>query len=127
MLESILGWMLKAQTPTPAPAGAESLPTPAALPSPMSLPPLEVTPVGDPGMSAVQVLLIVVQIAVCVGLVACVLSKTTKNEGLGGSIMGPSQSVFRGKKSSEEKLSGVTTFLAVSFLVLSIAISFAFR
>ncbi|MCE7874323.1 preprotein translocase subunit SecG [bacterium CPR1] len=40
--------------------------------------------------------------------------------------MGPSQSVFRGKKSTEEKLSGLTTGLAVSFIVLSMLVSYVF-
>jgi protein translocase SecG subunit len=43
---------------------------------------------------------------------------------LSGTIGGATQSVFRGKRSIEEKLSEFTTYLAVAFVVLSIAISF---
>ncbi|MEW6277282.1 MAG: preprotein translocase subunit SecG [Candidatus Eremiobacterota bacterium] len=105
--------------------GQEATPTPAALPP---LPPMELTTLPeDPGFSFLKILLIAVQILVCLGLVGCVLSQTTKSEGLGGSIMGPSQSVFKGKKSSDEKLSTVTRFLAIAFIVLSVAVSYVFH
>jgi len=87
---------------------------------------MEVTTVLGPQFFWYHYFLLFVQVVVAAGLVACVLSQTTKNEGLGGTIMGPSQSVFRGKKSTEEKLSGLTTGLAVSFIVLSMLVSYVF-
>lgn len=109
---------LLAQAPTPSG-------TPVEVPLP-SMPPMEVTPLPQsPTLSILQIFLMIVQMLVAAGLVACVLSQTTKSEGLGGSIMGPSQSVFKGKKSTDEKLSTLTTWLAYGFIVLSIIVSFA--
>ncbi len=104
-------------SPTPGPGGSPVLP---------EMPPMEVTTVLGPQFFWYHYFLLFVQVVVAAGLVACVLSQTTKNEGLGGTIMGPSQSVFRGKKSTEEKLSGLTTGLAVSFIVLSMLVSYVF-
>lgn len=111
-------WLGQVTTsPTPLPGGAPALP---------EMPPMEVTNVLGPQFFWYHYLLLFIQVVVAAGLVACVLSQTTKNEGLGGTIMGPSQSVFRGKKSSEEKLSSLTTWLAVSFIVLSLLVSYVF-
>lgn len=69
-------------------------------------------------------LLLSVYLLVCIGLIIAVLVQTTKSEGLSGIIGGATQSIFRGKKSIEEKLNQFTTYLAVAFIALSIAISF---
>ncbi len=115
-------WLGQVSSPSP------EAPLPAGSPMPISMPPFEVTEnVGGPNFMWWHYLLLIIQILVAGGLVACVLSQTTKNEGLGGTISGAAQPVFRGKKSSEEKLSGLTTTLAISFLVLSILISIAFN
>ncbi len=77
-------------------------------------------------MGLMQYVLVIIYFLVCAGLIAAVLSQTTKSEGLTGSMMGPSQPVFRGKKSWEDKLSTITNILAVAFLVLSMLVSASF-
>lgn len=116
-------WLGQVSSPSP------EAPLPSASPDvmPVSAPPIEFTPMGGPQFMWWHYLLLALQILVASGLVACVLSQTTKNEGLGGTISGAAQPVFRGKKSSEEKLSGLTTSLAISFLVLSVLVSIAFN
>ncbi len=91
--------------------------------------------VGAPAAAAVRhgngvigYLLMVVYLLVCLGLIVAVLSQTSKNEGLGGTLGGGgTQSVFHGKKSVEEKLGTITNVLAVSFIVLSMVVSLALR
>jgi protein translocase SecG subunit len=78
-----------------------------------------------PGVA--QVLLLAIYFLVCVGLVGAVLMKTTKSEGLSGTIGGATQSVFRGSKGFEEKMDSITSYLAWAFLALSFIIAlFAF-
>ena len=52
------------------------------------------------GMSTSQTVLSIVYGLVAIGLIIAVLTRTTKSEGLSGSMMGPSESVFRGKKTA---------------------------
>lgn len=56
---------------------------------------------------------------VCVALIAAVLLQTTKSEGLTGTIGGRAESPLLRKKTLEDQLNRVTTFLAVLFLILS--------
>jgi len=73
-------------------------------------------------------LLVLVFILICAGLITLVLLQTTKSEGLSGSIGGTSQSIFRGKKSTEEQLSHWTSYLAIAFLVGAVLIAvFTYR
>lgn len=76
------------------------------------------------GMSTGQTILSVIYALVAVGLIIAVLTRTTKSEGLSGSMMGPSESVFRGKKSAEDSIDIVTNVLAVSWLVLSLIVAY---
>ena len=81
-----------------------------------------------PGHGVLGYVLMVIYLLVCLGLTAAVLSQTSKNEGLGGTLGGGgSQSVFQGKKSVEEKLGTITNVLAVSFIVLSMVVSLVLR
>jgi protein translocase SecG subunit len=73
------------------------------------------------GNVAVSVLEIVYCI-VCVALVVMVMTQTTKSEGLTGMLGGSTQSIFRGKKSFEEKISTFTTWIAGSFIIGSFVI-----
>lgn len=77
------------------------------------------------GLSTTQTILSAIYAVVCVALIIAVLTRTTKSEGLSGSMMGPSESVFKGKKSVEDSVDTVTNFLAVAFLILSLFIAYA--
>ncbi|MCD6309562.1 MAG: preprotein translocase subunit SecG [Candidatus Eremiobacteraeota bacterium] len=94
----------------PAPPGSAGIPE-------------AVTTTGGGG-GAFSVLLAIIYILVCITLIGLVLVQTTKSEGLSGIIGGASQSIFRGKKSFEEKLNTYTTYIAWGFLILSIFVSF---
>ena len=78
---------------------------------------------GGGGVGAFSTLLVILYILVCVALVFFVLIQTTKSEGLSGVIGGATQSIFRGKKSVEEKITHWTTYFAAAFVVLSIIIA----
>ncbi|MDQ7822994.1 MAG: preprotein translocase subunit SecG [Candidatus Eremiobacteraeota bacterium] len=72
-----------------------------------------------------NILIIVLQVIyflVCAGLIAAVMLQTTKSEGLSGMLGGATQSVFRGKKSVEEKIGLITSYLAGAFIVGSLVI-----
>lgn len=64
-----------------------------------------------------------VYILICVALVLAVASQTSKNEGLTGMLGGKVEaSPYMRKKTWEEQLGRITTFLAWSFLFLSTTI-----
>lgn len=115
--------MLLGQVGSPSPEA----PITGVSPDPSSLPFTTSEVVLGPQFLWWHYGLLMLQILVAGGLVACVLSQTTKNEGLGGTISGAAAPVFRGKKSSEQKLSGLTTTLAITFLILSVLVSIAFN
>ncbi|HXE73830.1 MAG TPA: preprotein translocase subunit SecG [Candidatus Nitrosotenuis sp.] len=108
-----------AQSPSPAALPASPAASPAVQPPPL--------PGTFGGLGIGQYLLMFLYLLVCAGLIFAVMSQTTKAEGLTGLMGGATQSVFRGKRSFEEKLSTLTNWLAGAFIVLSIVISFAFR
>jgi len=67
-----------------------------------------------------------IYVLVCITLIVAVSSQTSKNEGLGiGNVGGKVETAsFARKKTWEEQLSRVTSFIAWSFLILSTAIVF---
>lgn len=79
------------------------------------------------GYSAGQKVVAVVYVLVCIALMVAIVTRTTKSEGLSGSMMGPSESSFRGKKSADDTIDTVTNVLAIGFLLLSLFMSYAFR
>ncbi len=68
------------------------------------------------------VVLMILQIIVAIGLIAVVLMQKSKGEGL-GSIGGSAQMFFDQARGLDRVLEKATTYLAVAFMVLSIAIS----
>lgn len=115
---------LPAVSPVPTSLPASS-PFPATIPPQVGSPayPQLVTPMS----SGFHYFLLVIYFLICAGLIVAVLLQTTKSEGLTGIIGGQTQSIFRGKKSVEEKLNTVTNWLAVSFLVGSFLTFLIFR
>lgn len=78
-------------------------------------------------MSPMQYLFGFVYMGVCLFLVLAILSRTTKNEGLSGSMMGGADTNFRGAKSTDDTIDTITNGVAAAFVFLSIALNFAFR
>ena len=78
------------------------------------------------GLGPVQIVFVLVYIVVCVLLILAILSRTTKNEGLSGSMMGGSETTFRGAKSTDDTVDTITNGVAAAFVVLSIALNYVF-
>ncbi len=79
------------------------------------------------GMSGLQIVFGLVYMAVCLILILAILSRTTKNEGLSGSMMGgSSETTFRGAKSTDDTVDTITNGVATAFVVLSIALNYVF-
>lgn len=64
-----------------------------------------------------------VQLLICFVLVILTLSQNTKQEGLGGTIMGRPETTLRGSKGIEEKISNTIKWLSYSFITLSFIIA----
>ena len=68
--------------------------------------------------------LIVLQIVSALALSGIVMSQATKSEGLSGPIGGKAESAFQGKPGFEEKLSEITKWAAVFFIVTSALVAY---
>ena len=72
-------------------------------------------------------ILLVIYFLICIALIVAVLTQTSKSKGLSGVLGGSTKSIFRGKKSFEEKLIQATNYLAASFLIGSLIVFLIFR
>ncbi|MCC6445307.1 MAG: preprotein translocase subunit SecG [Armatimonadetes bacterium] len=70
-------------------------------------------------MQIVKILLMTIQTVAAIGLIAVVMSQTTKSEGLSGTIGGKTSASWRGKPGLEEKLDQFTKILAWAFMIAS--------
>jgi protein translocase SecG subunit len=97
----------------------------AQVPGATEVPLEAATPVAA-GMTATQYIFGFVYMGVCLFLILAILSRTTKNEGLSGSMMGGSDTSFRGAKSTDDTIDTITNGVAAAFVFLSIALNYAF-
>ena len=75
-------------------------------------------------MDALKTILAAIQIIAAIGLIAIVMSQSTKSEGLSGTIGGKAESAFRGKPGAEERLGEITKWAAIGFLVTSALVGY---
>lgn len=75
-------------------------------------------------MATLKIILIAIQILSSLILIGLVMSQTTKSEGLTGTIGGKMSSSFRGKPGADEKLSELTKWSAIAFMVTSLLVYF---
>jgi protein translocase SecG subunit len=78
------------------------------------------------GMSVGQYAFGFLYMVVALLLIMAILSRTTQAEGLGGSMMGGSDTNFRGAKSTEDTIDQITNAVAIVFVVLSIAANYVY-
>ncbi|MGI4790910.1 MAG: preprotein translocase subunit SecG [Janthinobacterium lividum] len=78
-------------------------------------------------MNAIQVILLILQALISIALVLLVMSQTTKNEGLTGTIGGNVSANFKGKPGFEERLQNYTRYIGIAWFVVSILVGVAFR
>ncbi|HSW36025.1 MAG TPA: preprotein translocase subunit SecG [Candidatus Limnocylindrales bacterium] len=69
----------------------------------------------------IETVLTIVYLLLCIALIALVLLQSGRSAGL-GAIAGGAQSLVGKKKGLDEKLSRVTTFVAVGFMILTIVL-----
>jgi len=75
-------------------------------------------------MSALEIVLGILLIIVCIALTVIVMIQEESQSGLSGAIAGGSSDTFFGKnkgRTTEAKLKKLTKIIAISFLVLSLA------
>ncbi len=79
-------------------------------------------------MNVFQIILLVFQALISVSLVFLVMSQTSKNDGLTGTIGNNSTGAnFKGKPGFEERLQGYTRQIGIAWFVISILVGIAFR
>ena len=69
-----------------------------------------------------QTVFMVLHLLVAAGLIASVLLQSGKSAGLSGAIAGAGETFFGRRKGMDEFLGRLTTYLAVTFMALSIVI-----
>ncbi|MCX8052549.1 MAG: preprotein translocase subunit SecG [Armatimonadetes bacterium] len=70
---------------------------------------------------------VALQMLSAIALIAIVMSQATKSEGLTGTIGGKAESAFQGKPGLEERLSEITKWSAITFMVMSAIVAYLFR
>ncbi len=78
-------------------------------------------------MNIIQGILLVLQGLISLALILIVMSQTTKNEGLTGTIGGNVSANFKGKPGFEEMLQTYTRYLGIAWFAISILVGIAFR
>ncbi len=78
-------------------------------------------------MPVMQSLLLVLQFIISLAFVLIVMSQTTKNEGLTGTIGGNVSANFKGKPGFEERLQYITRYLGIAWFVVSIVVALVLR
>jgi protein translocase SecG subunit len=70
--------------------------------------------------------LMILQGLVSIVLIGLIASRTTKNEGLSGSIGGPSVSNFKGKPGMEEKIAMITQRVGIAWFAIGVLVGIAY-
>ena len=78
-------------------------------------------------MRAIQIILLILQALISIAFILIVMSQTTKNEGLTGTIGGNVSANFKGKPGFEERIQGYTRYLGIAWFAVSILVGIAFR
>lgn len=100
--------------------------TPTPLVSPLPVPGMkEELIVAAATFTPFQMIVLAIYFLVCLLLIVCVTLSTSKSEGLmQQSMAAPTQPSAKGKMTTDERLSGLTTNLAYTFLVMSIVMAY---
>ena len=78
-------------------------------------------------ITPIQIILMVLQALISISFILIVMSQTTKNEGLTGTIGGNISANFKGKPGFEERLQGYTRYLGIAWFAVSILVGISFR
>lgn len=78
-------------------------------------------------MGTAQGVMLAIYAIVCIGLVLCVLSQTSKSEGLMQQMMGGAAPTYKGKKSADDNLATATNVMAFLFIAMSVLMCLVFR
>lgn len=70
-----------------------------------------------------QIFLMIVDVLVCLGLIAVILLQSSKSAGVSGVIGGASEQFFGKKKGLDELLAKISAVLACIFFVLTLVIA----
>ena len=70
---------------------------------------------------------VALQMVSAVALIAIIMSQATKSEGLSGTIGGKAESAFQGKPGFEDRLSEITKWAAISFMVVSAIVAYVLK
>ena len=78
-------------------------------------------------MAVIQDILLVIEALISIAFIVIVMSQTTKNEGLTGTIGGQTTANFKGKPGFEERLQLYTRYLGIAWMAVAILVGIAFR
>lgn len=73
-----------------------------------------------------QIFLMIVDVLVCLGLIAVILMQSSKSTGVSGVIGGASEQFFGKKKGLDALFAKISAVLAVVFFVLTLIIAMVF-
>ncbi|AGL03538.1 preprotein translocase subunit SecG [Desulfoscipio gibsoniae] len=71
-------------------------------------------------MAVAEIILTILQVILCLGVIAVVLLQSGKSAGLSGSIAGGAETFFGKKKGLDDFLAKITVFVAIGFAATSL-------
>lgn len=77
-------------------------------------------------MGVLQIILLVLDLLVCLALIAAVLMQSSRSAGISGSIGGASEQFFGKKKGLDEFLAKVSGYLAAAFFIITLVLALFF-
>ena len=80
-------------------------------------------------MEALKIVFVVLQIIICVALIAIVLLQEGNQYGLSGNIAGGAETFFGKSKGRtlDAILKRITKYMAIAFIILSVALTFLYK
>lgn len=74
-------------------------------------------------MGALRIILMIVEVLICLGLIATILMQSSRSAGVSGAIGGAAEQFFGKKKGMDEFLSRISTILTVVFFIIALVVA----
>ncbi|HIZ77193.1 MAG TPA: preprotein translocase subunit SecG [Firmicutes bacterium] len=77
-------------------------------------------------MEVLRIILMVIDILICLGVIAAVLMQSSRSAGISGTIGGASEQIFGKKKGLDDFLAKISGILTAAFFVITLILTLIF-
>lgn len=110
---------------TPVPAKPDAVPSPLQIPVSGSQMPIPTAP--SAAFTPTQTATLALYALICLALIVTITFQTGKSDGMMQQMMGGASPVYKGKRSSDDRLSTAANSFAAAFILMSIIMAFMFK